>query len=411
MQKVKRTMAIISRFAFAVSLSFSALMLPSVATGQQATTEDARKSMAAQAERAGVILDRGEKPHYAKKFDLSGLPNYVPGKPLTGWIRLHGSNYLVDGKLGEYWQQGFAKYQPRLRISFYLPTAAVAFASLYYNQADLVMGHRPGFYDLLAYQRIMGFNPVEITAVTGSYDVPGWENSTVILVNNDNPLKAITMEQLDGVFGAARDGGWAGTNFRPDWARGPEKNIRTWGQLGLTGEWADKPINVYGFNLRYNTSTDFADKVLKASDKWNENIHGFAHIVQPNGKRYIQADQITDALARDKYGIAFNRYRGERPGIRRLDVAATEGGRFVEHTLESVQNRSYPLYQEAYFYTSVKPGAKMDPNVKEFLRYVLSQEGQAEVMRDGKYLPLTAEVVRAQLQKLDQETAAVEVEP
>jgi phosphate transport system substrate-binding protein len=404
-------MATISRLASAVLLISAGLVVLGPASAQQATAEDTKKSMAAQAERAGVILDRGEKPHYTTKFDLSCMPHYVPGKPLTGWIRLHGSNYLVDGKLGEYWQQGFAKYQPRLRISYYLPTAAIAFASLYYNQADLVMGHHPGFYDLLAYQRIMGFNPVEITAVTGSYDVPGWENSTVILVNNDNPLKGITMDQLDRVFGAARDGGWAGTNFRPDWARGPEKNIRTWGQLGLAGEWADKPINVYGFNLRYNTATDFADKVLKASDKWNENIHGFAHIVQPNGKRYIQADQITDALARDKYGIAFNRYRGERPGIRRLDVAAADGGPAVAHTLENVQNRSYPLYQEAYFYTSVKPGTKMDPNVKEFLRYVLSQEGQAEVMRDGKYLPLTAEVVRAQLQKLDEETVAVEVEP
>ena len=367
--------------------------------------------MAAQAERAGVILDRGAQPHYTKKFDLSDLPHYVPGRQLSGWIRLHGSNYLVDGKLGEYWQHGFAKYQPKLRISFYLPTAASAFAALYYNQADLVMGHRPSFYDLLAYQRIMGFNPVEVTAVTGSYDVPGWENSTVILVNKDNPLKGITMEQLDGVFGAARDGGWSGTNFRPDWARGPEKNIRTWGQLGLTGEWADKPINVYGFNLRYNTATDFADKVLMASDKWNENIHAYAHIVQADGKRYIQADQITDALARDKYGIAFNRYRGERPGLRRLDLAAREGGPFVAHTLETVQDRSYPLYQEAYFYTSVKPGTKMDPNVKEFLRYVLSQEGQAEVTRDGKYLPLTAEVVREQLAKLDQETEPVDVEP
>jgi len=394
-----------------VPLALVAVIATTSATAQQGTSEDTKKSMAAQAERAGVILNRGAQPHYTNTFDLSALPHYTPAKQLTGWIRLHGSNYLVDGKLGEYWQEGFAKYQPRLRISYYLPTAAIAFASLYYNQADLVMGHHPGFYDLLAYQRIMGFSPVEITAVTGSYDVPGWENSTVILVNKDNPLKGITMEQLDGVFGAARDGGWAGTNFRPDWARGPEKNIRTWGQLGLTGEWADKPINVYGFNLRYNTATDFADKVLKASDKWNENIHAYAHIVQPNGKRYIQADRITDALARDKYGIAFNRYRGERPGIRRLDVAAHEGTPFVAHTLENVQNRSYPLYQEAYFYTSVKPGAKMDPNVKEFLRYVLSQEGQAEVMRDGKYLPLTAEVVREQLKKLDQETEPVEVEP
>jgi len=383
-----------------VALLLSLFALPSLA--QVAGAEDVRKSLAAQKERAGVVAERGEKPHYTRKFDLSGLPHYVPQKQLTGWIRLHGSNYLADGKLGEYWRDGFAKFQPGLRISFYLPTAAVAFAALYYNQADLAMGHRPGFYDLLAYQRVMGFDPLEITAVTGSYDVAGWENSTVILVHNENPLKGITLEQLDGIFGAARDGGWAGTNFRPDWARGPDKNIRTWGQLGLKGEWADKPIHVYGFNLRYNTATDFADKVLKASDKWNENIHAYAHIVQPDGKRYIQADQITDALARDKYGIAYNRYRGERPNIRRLPVAATEGGPYVEHTLETVQNRSYPLFQEAYFYASVKPGTALDPNVKEFLRYVLSQEGQAEVQRDGKYLPLTAEVVREQLKKLDE---------
>jgi phosphate transport system substrate-binding protein len=378
----------------------SLFALPSLAQGS--SPEDVRKSLAAQKERAGVVAERGEKPHYTRKFDLSGLPHYVPQKQLTGWMRLHGSNYLADGKLGEYWRDGFARFQPGLRISFYLPTAAVAFAALYYNQADLAMGHRPGFYDLLAYQRVMGFDPLEITAVTGSYDVAGWENSTVILVNNENPLKGVTLEQLDGVFGAARDGGWAGTNFRPDWARGPEKNIRTWGQLGLKGEWADKPIHVYGFNLRYNTATDFADKVLKASDKWNENIHAYAHIVQPDGKRYIQADQITDALARDKYGIAYNRYRGERPNIRRLAVAATDGGPFVEHTLETVQDRTYPLFQEAYFYATVKPGTAIDPNVKELLRYVLSQEGQAEVQRDGKYLPLTAEVVRQQLKKLDQ---------
>jgi phosphate transport system substrate-binding protein len=124
-------MATISRLASAVLLISAGLVVLGPASAQQATAEDTKKSMAAQAERAGVILDRGEKPHYTTKFDLSGMPHYVPGKPLTGWIRLHGSNYLVDGKLGEYWQQGFAKYQPRLRISYYLPTAAIAFASLY----------------------------------------------------------------------------------------------------------------------------------------------------------------------------------------------------------------------------------------------------------------------------------------
>ena len=370
------------------------------ATAQVSTSDDARKSMQAQNERAGVILDRGEKAHYPAKFDLSGLPHYQPRSKLSGWIRFHGNNYLVDGQLGEYWQKGFATFQPEIRLSYYLPTSAIAFAALYFDQADLVMSHKPSFYDLLAFQRIKGFDPIEFTTVTGSFDVAGWENSTVIQVNSANPIKGITMAQLDGVFGAAREGGWSGTNFRPDWKRGPEKNIRTWGQLGLTGEWADKPISVYGFNLRYNTATDFSDKVMSASDKWNENIHAYAHIVQPSGKRLIQSEQITNAVAHDHYGISFNRFRHEEPNVKNLPIAEKPDGPFIDHTLETVQDRTYPLYQQAYFYTSVRPGEKMNPLVKEFIRYVLSYEGQMDVMRDGKYLPLTAEVVREQLKKL-----------
>src|SRR5260370_23456697 len=142
----------------ALILAFAVLFRAAQSMAQSAVSEDTRKSLAAQADRAGVIADRGEKPHYTKKFDLSGLPHYVPGKQLTGWIRLHGSNYLADGQLGEYWEKGFAKYQPGLRFSFYLPTAAIAFAALYYNASDLVRRHRPSFSDLLAYQRLMNFD-------------------------------------------------------------------------------------------------------------------------------------------------------------------------------------------------------------------------------------------------------------
>jgi phosphate transport system substrate-binding protein len=381
-------------------VAMTLLVSPLSVRADDGQTADSKNALRAQADRAVTIYQRGRQPHYTNRFDLSGLPHYQPSQQLTGWIRLHGNNYLADGMLGDLWQKGFAKYQPGIRISFFLPTAAAGFAALYYDQADLVMDHKPGFYDLLAYERIKNVDPIEIVGVTGSFDVGGWDNSYTILVNENNPLKGITMEQLDGVFGAARDGGWVGTNWRPDFARGPENNIRTWGQLGLKGEWANKPIHLYGFSLRYNTSTDFSDKVLAGSDKWNENIHTFGNYVKPDGTRVVEADQITEALAKDRYGIAYNRYRGERPGVRRIAVSPGAGRPFVEHTLENVQNRSYPLYNQVYFYVPVKPGVAMDPMVKEFLRYVLSQEGQEEVERDGKYLPLTAEVVSAQLKKL-----------
>lgn len=383
------------------ALMLACALFATAAHAQSEQSEDTRKSLQAQAERAQVVYQRGKRAHYTQKFDLSALPEYTPGKQQTGWIRLAGNNYLVDGMLGDYWLQEFAKYQPGIRISLYLPTAAVAFSSLFHHQADLAMGHRPGFYDLLAYQRVMGSDPVEFSVVTGSYDVPGWESSTAIVVNQDNPIKGISLEELDGIFGAERDGGWAGTNFRPDWGRGPEKNIRTWGQAGLTGKWADQGIVPYGFSLTYNTATDFAQQVMKGGDKWNEKLHGLAHIVRPDGTRIIQADQITSAVSANPYAIGYTRFRGSKPGVRQLPVSVKPGGPYIAHTIENVQSRAYPLFNEQFFFVPVKPGEEMDPLVKEFIRFVLSRQGQAEVMRDGKYLPLTAEVVREQLKKLD----------
>jgi phosphate transport system substrate-binding protein len=306
----------------------------------------------------------------------------------------------VDGALGDYWQKAFEKFQPGIHLSFYMPTSATALAALNFDQAELVMSHKANFYDLLGFERLKNSEPVEVVAATGSFDVGGWQNSFTIIVNEGNPLKGISMTQLDGVFGAQRDGGWVGTNWRPDLARGPERNIRTWGQLGLTGEWADKPIHVFGFSLRYNTAVEFSDLVLRGSDKWNEAIHAYGNYMAPDGKRYVEADQITEAIGKDPYAIGFNRYRGERPNVRRLPVSAQDGQPYVAHTLENIQNRTYPLKSEVFFYAATEAGGKLNPAVREFLRFVLSQEGQAEVQRDGKYLPLTADVVRGQLQKL-----------
>jgi phosphate transport system substrate-binding protein len=389
-----------TRFKLLLAASLAvALAAPARLGAQSDESADTKNALKAQVDHFRIVRERGEKAFYQPQFDLSGLPHYQPEKLLTGWIKVFGNNYIADGKLGDYWQQAFAKYQPGIRISYYLPTSAGAFGALDFNVADVIFSHRPGFYDLLAYERMKNCDPVEIAAVTSSYDVGGWENSFTVIVNGANPIKGITMEQLDGVFGSERDGGWVGTNWRPDLARGPEKNIRTWGQLGLTGEWADKPIHLYGFSLRYNTATAFCDLVLKGSDKWNEQIHAYGNYMAPDGKRYIEADQITNAVGADKYSIGFNRYRGERPNVRRLAVGEGDGP-LVEHTITNVQNGTYPLSTQVYFYTTVMPGQEMNPMVKEFLRFVLSQEGQAEVQRDGKYLPLTAAMSAEQMAKL-----------
>jgi phosphate transport system substrate-binding protein len=342
------------------------------------------------------------KIFYTTRFDLSGLPHYVPEQQVSGTLRIYGNNYISDSPLGAWWMDGFRKHQPGITFDNYLKSAAIALPGLYFGLADLGLNHQPSFYDLLGYLRIHGSEPLEITAVTGSYDVPGWQNTIVIMVHKDNPISKITMKQLDGVFGSARDGGWSGTTWRPEFARGPEGDIRTWGQLGLTGEWANRRITPYGYSLRYATALEFSDKVLQSGDKWNGDLHAYGNLRRKDGTTYLEADQVIDNLRKDPRGIAYLRFHQDfPPELKVLALADGKGGPYVDFTLENVQNRTYPLYGEQNFYASVKPGARVDPKVREFLRYVLSQEAQEMVQRDGKYLPLTAAVVRAQLKKLE----------
>ena len=207
---------------------------------------------------------------------------------------------------------------------------------------------------------------------------------------------------MDGIFGAARDGGWEGTTWHTDVARGAKReNIRTWGQLGLTGEWADKPINVYGLNLRYNNCDMFEHVVFHGGDKWNENLHEYANYVKRDGTLAIAAAELMKDLGKDRYGIGWSGIQNVTSETKPIALAPKEGGPYVTLTIDNVQNRTYPLAFEMFFYINRKPGTPIDPKVKEFLRYVLSREGQDAVQRDGKYLPLTADVVRTALASLE----------
>ena len=102
------------------------------------------------------------------------------------------------------------------------------------QQADVAIARRMTWVDLLSYQRKFNRDPVVIKGMTGWFV----KMPFVIAVNKANPVAKLTLAQIDGIFGAERDGGWRGATWDPTLARGPEKNVRIWGQLGLTGEWA-----------------------------------------------------------------------------------------------------------------------------------------------------------------------------
>lgn len=340
---------------------------------------------------------------YTKRFDLSDLPHYTPKQRLNGTLRIWGSNYLKDGPLGESWREAFKKFQPDIEIEYNLPTTGIGIPSLAAKVSDLAVGRKATLMDLLTFEQVFHHSPTEITAMTGSYDVYGWSPAFIIVVRKDNPLDKISMKQLDGAFGGARLGGYQGSVWRTDYPyrRGPEENIRTWGQLGLGGAWADKPIHPGGETIRANIMTVFSGLVLRGSEQFVEGYRSYANYGTLDGKIFPWSLQVRRAVEADPYALFAVSPLAMDSNMKELAVQAYDGGPYVKRTLETVRDHSYPLYNEVYFYFDREPGKPVDPKIEAFLRFVLSQEGQDCVQREGRYLPLTGEFVREQLEKLD----------
>ncbi|MDB5694805.1 MAG: hypothetical protein JWN21_348 [Sphingomonas bacterium] len=340
---------------------------------------------------------------YTKKWDLSDLPRYQPRRQVSGTLRIWGSNYLKDGPLGGYWATEFRKHQPGVVIEYNLPTAGIAVPGVAGKVADLGVGRPATLMDHLTFEQVFKYPITEITAATGSHDVYGWSPGFIILVHKSNPITRISMKQLDGVFGGARNGGYDGSTYRNDYPfkRGPEENIRTWGQLGLMGEWANKPIHTCGQSPRANIQGVFQNRVLRGSDQWVEGYQAFANYATPENTINSWSKQVLAYAESDPLAICIASPLALGPKLKELAVQGFDGGPFVQRTLETTRDRSYPLINEIFFYADKPPGRPMEPKVEEFLRFILSQQGQEQIQREGRYTPLTAAVVRAQLAKLE----------
>ncbi len=200
-----------------------------------------------------------------------------------------------------------------------------------------------------------------------------------------------------------------GFKWTPSDGRGADKDIRTWGQLGLTGEWADKPIQTYG-HAPSGTTRFFQWKVLGSGDKWNPNYREY---VESGSKMIADEDKaeqrlglqsmLRNELSNDRYGIAWTvmpQAKGVE-GVKAIALSPTAGAAAITPSKQSFQDRSYPLVRSIYIFLNRKPGTALDPKLREFLCYVLSQQGQDVVAKNGSYLPLPAALVHEQRAKLD----------
>ena len=340
-------------------------------------------------------------------FDLSALPAYKPEQAVSGTIRNFG--FGLGGVL-KLWEDAFTAIHPGIRFDDKLPTSDAAIPALVTGVTDLGPdGGEPAITEALSFFEVYGYAPLDITVASGAFDVEGKSNGPVIFVHKDNPITQLSMDQLDGIFGAERTAGMRGFQWTPSDGRGPEKNIRTWGQLGLEGEWAGKPIQTYG-HAPSGTTRFFQLHVMGNGDKWNPNYREY---VESGSKMIADEDKATqrlglqsmlrNELARDRYGIAWSVMPQAKgvDGIKVVPIVPRGATHAVMPSLQSFQDRSYPMVRSIYIYLNRKPGTAVEPRLKEFLRFVLSREGQQIVANNGSYLPLTAALAAEQRRKLD----------
>jgi phosphate transport system substrate-binding protein len=214
----------------------------------------------------------------------------------------------------------------------------------------------------------------------GSVGAPGKSHALAVLFHRDNPLERLTLAQLDAAFGCEHRRGGA--------------SARTWGDLGAGGAWAAQPIHLYAYDAESGNGAFFRQVALRGSRKWN--WAALTEFTGPDADRRIVA-----ALARDRFGIAVASPAAATPEVKVVGLAEAAAGPAGTPTRASLIGRTYPLGRVVAAYFNRAPGRPLDPKVAEFLRYVLSREGQEDVAREGDYLPLSPATGREQLRSLE----------
>lgn len=312
---------------------------------------------------------------------------YQPGQAVSGTVRVW-SNDAMKGVLRR-WQDGFHRHQPGVRIVATPIGSDVAMAGLYTNHADIaLMGRDPTASEVQAFEWVYQVKPTRVQVMNGSLDAAEKSPALTVFVHRDNPLSTLTLAQLDAIFGSEHLRGL--------------KEIRTWGQLGLGGDWAARPIDLFGPDATSGTGMFFRHVVLKDSRKlyWDR-MQEFSDEKRPDGGVRSAGDRILDALAHDRFGIALAHLGSARPEVKALALARDERGPFVPPTRQSVESGEYPLGRAAFALFRRLPGKPVDSAVTEFLHYILSDEGQTDVVREGGYLPLSTDAIREQLVTLE----------
>jgi phosphate transport system substrate-binding protein len=292
------------------------------------------------------------------------LPTYAKVSGISGNLKSIGSDTLNN--LMTLWSEGFRSQYPAVKIEIEGKGSSTAPPALIEGTSQFgPMSREMKSKEIESFEKKYGYKPSRIRAAV---------DSLAVFVHKDNPIQSLTLQQVDAIFSKNRKGGYA-------------KNIVTWGDLGLTGEWKDKPISLYGRNSASGTYGYFKEVALFEGD-YKDSVKE-----QPGSSAVVQG------VATDKYGIGYSGIGYKTADVRTVPLAKAEGKKAFEANADNAYSGDYPLARFLYIYVNKNPNQALDPLRAEFIKYVFSKEGQMVVIKDGFY-PVTLNLAQEDLKAL-----------
>jgi phosphate transport system substrate-binding protein len=293
-----------------------------------------------------------------------GIPAYSKTAGVSGSLSSIGSDTMNN--MMTLWAETFRKYYANVRVQVEGKGSSTAPPALIQGTAQFgPMSRQMRATEIDQFEQRHGYKPLELRS---SYD------ALAVYVHRDNPIKELTLAQVEAIFGKSR-------------RRGYKENVTTWGQLGLTGDWASRPIGLYGRNSASGTYGFFREIVLRNGD-YKDTVKE-----QPGSASVVQG------IENDRYGIGYSGIGYRTSGVRAVPLSAAPGTPASDGSYQDVTSGKYPLARFLYLYVNKSPSRPLDPLQLEFLKLIFSREGQEVVVKDG-YMPLSAKQVREELGKI-----------
>lgn len=315
------------------------------------------------------------------------LPPYQPESSVSGTLVAWGDPAFESLWLG--WARAFGQYHPGLRFDHFLAGTSTAVGALYTKTADIgLFGREIRKLERTSWKRVFSHQPLGFAIATGAFDVFAKTVAVAMLVHRENPVRSVTFSQLDAIYSQDR-------------RRGAPEPIRTWGQLGATGKWADAPIHIYGLDPDTGTAQHFRMRVL-LDGRWADEavLPPEAPTEMYAGSGGHAAEALVRALRDDPLALGIAGFRNRTDTISALSVAENDEDEPVEGTRETTRSRRYPLSRSVYAFVREQADTAWDPKVREFTRFLLSREGQAVVAEEGDYSALPADLAARELNRV-----------